>query len=95
VELVSTTPAARFGMPNKGALEVGRDADIVIFDPAVRRTLRAAELHHTSDYTPYEGLEVSGVVRDVFVRGAEVIRDGSFVGRRGFGRYLERGAIAG
>jgi dihydropyrimidinase len=93
VELVSTTPAARFGMPTKGALEVGRDADIVIFDPSARRTLLAAELHHTSDYTPYEGLEVSGAVRDVFVRGGEVIRDGSFVGRRGFGQYLERGPI--
>ena len=55
--------------PSKGALEVGRDADIVVFDPARARTLRATDLHHTSDYTPYEGLEVSGAVRDVFVRG--------------------------
>jgi dihydropyrimidinase len=93
VELMSTTPAARFGMPSKGALEVGRDADIVVFDTAARRTIRAADLHHTSDYTPYEGLGVGGAVRDVIVRGADVIRDGSFVGRRGFGQYLERGPI--
>jgi dihydropyrimidinase len=95
VELLSTTPAARFGIADKGALEVGRDADMVVFDPDARRTIRAADLHHTSDYTPYEGMEVSGAVRDVFIRGVDVIRDGAFVGRRGFGRYIERGPITG
>ena len=60
VDLLATTPARRFGLATKGALEVGRDADIVLFDPAARRTMRAADLHHTSDYTPYEGLEVYG-----------------------------------
>ena len=48
---------------------VGRDADLVLFDPAARRTIRAADLHHTSDYTPYEGFAVAGAVRSVFVRG--------------------------
>jgi len=95
VELLSTTPAARFGLARKGALEVGRDADLVIFDPAARRTLRAAGLHHTSDYTPYEGLAIRGAVRDVLVRGIDVIRSGAFVGRRGAGRFIERGPIAG
>jgi dihydropyrimidinase len=95
VDLLATTPAARFGMPAKGALEVGRDADIVVFDPVARRTVRAADLHHTSDYTPYEGFEVEGAIRDVLVRGEDVIRDGTFVGRRGFGRFVERGPIAG
>ena len=95
VDLLATTPARRFGLASKGAIEVGRDADLVIFDPSARRTLRATDLHHTSDYTPYEGLEVAGAVRDVFVRGRGVIRDGAFVGQRGFGRFVERGAIAG
>jgi dihydropyrimidinase len=95
VDLLSTTPAARFGIPDKGALEVGRDADIVLVDPDARRTIRAADLHHTSDYTPYDGIEVTGAVSDVLVRGIDVIRQGHFVGRRGFGRYLERGPIAG
>lgn len=92
VDLLSTTPARRFGMPAKGALEVGRDGDLVVFDPAARRTIRAADLHHTSDYTPYEGLNVRGAVRDVFVRGRAVIRDGAFVGTRGAGRFVERGS---
>ncbi len=95
VDLIATTPAARFGLARKGALEVGRDADIVVFDPAATRTIRAADLHDSSDYTPYEGLEVRGAVRDVFVRGGAVIRDGAFVGRRGAGSFVERGTIAG
>ncbi len=95
VELLSTTPAARFGLARKGALEVGRDADVVVFDPAASRQIRASELHHTSDYTPYEGMAVTGAVRDVLVRGRDVIRDGLFVGRRGAGAFVERGPIAG
>ena len=95
VDLLSTTPAARFGLARKGALEVGRDGDLVVFDPGPGRILAAADLHHTSDYTPYEGLAVRGAVRDVFVRGSAVIRGGSFVGRRGFGQFVERGPIAG
>ena len=55
-----------------------------------RGNIRGTDLHHTSDYTPYEGLDVSGAVRDVFMRGRAVIRAGIFVGRRGTGGYLER-----
>jgi dihydropyrimidinase len=95
IDLLATTPAARFGLARKGVLEVGRDADVLVFDPAARRTIRAADLHHTSDYTPYEGLEVTGAVRDVLVRGTDVIRAGTFAGRRGFGQFVERVAIAG
>ncbi|MFL5720726.1 MAG: dihydropyrimidinase [Chloroflexota bacterium] len=95
VELLSVTPAARFGLATKGTLEVGRDADLVLFDPAATRTVRASDLHHTSDYTPYEGMSITGAVRDVFVRGRDVIRRGAFVGRRGAGAYVERGRPAG
>jgi len=90
VEVLAAAPARLFGLNSKGALEPGRDADLVIFDPAARRVLRATDLHHTSDYTPFEGLPVSGAVRSVFVRGRAVIRDGVFVGQRGFGRFVER-----
>jgi dihydropyrimidinase len=95
VDLMATTPARRFGLGAKGAIEVGRDADIVLFDPTPHRTIRAADLHHSSDYTPYEGLAVTGAVRSVFVRGRAVIRDGRFVGTRGAGRFVERGDLAG
>jgi dihydropyrimidinase len=90
VDVLSTTPARLFGMPTKGALEVGRDADLVLFDPSARRTVRASELHHASDYTPYEGRWVAGTVRSTIVRGRFVVRDGVFVGSRGFGRFVER-----
>jgi len=93
VDVLSTTPSRLFGLRRKGAIEAGRDADIVLFDPNARRTIRAAELHHTSDYTPYEGLEVTGVVRSVLSRGRAVIRDGAFVGDRGHGRFVERGGL--
>ena len=94
VDLLATTPAARFGLARKGALEVGRDADLVVFDPGATRTVTAASLHHTSDSTPYEGMAVTGAVRHVLVRGSDVIRDGTFVGRRGFGQFVERTGIA-
>ena len=95
VDLLATTPARLFGLGRKGAIEAGRDADIVLFDPAARRTIRAKDLHHTSDYTPYEGQAVEGAVRSVFVRGRAVIKDGVFVGDRGFGQFMERGAAGG
>jgi dihydropyrimidinase len=93
VDLLSTTPARLFGVVGKGAVAAGLDADLVLFDPTARRTIRAADLHHTSDYTPYEGLEVAGEVRSVFARGRAVVRDGVFVGTRGFGRFVERRII--
>ena len=95
VDVLATSPARLFGLARKGAIEPGRDADLVLFDPAARRTLRAAELHHTSDYTPYEGFSISGAVRSVYVRGRPVIRDGQFVGTRGFGQFVERSQAGG
>jgi dihydropyrimidinase len=94
VDILATTPARRFGLGSKGALEVGLDADVVLFDPAATRAIRATDLHHTSDYTPFEGLEVNGVVRQVLVRGRTVVKDGAFMGERGFGRFIERGPVA-
>jgi dihydropyrimidinase len=95
VDLIATTPARRFGLERKGAIEVGRDGDLVLFDPGARRTIRQADLHHTSDFTPYEGMATSGAVRSVFVRGRAVIRDGLAVGERGFGQFVERGSAGG
>lgn len=86
VEVLSTTPARLFGLRGKGALEVGADADLVLFDPAARRTLRQADMHHTSDFTPFEGLELRGAIREVVVGGrrlANALADPA-------GRFVER-----
>ena len=72
VEVLSATPARLFGLPSKGAIEVDRDADLVLWDPDARRTLRQADLHHTSDFTPYEGMGVVGAPRHVLLRGRPV-----------------------
>ena len=90
VDLLATTPARLFGLAGKGAIEVGRDADLVLFDPDAKRTIRQSDLHHTSDFTPYEGRDVQGSVRSVLLRGQPVILDEAFVGGRGAGRFLER-----
>ncbi|HEX7950691.1 MAG TPA: dihydropyrimidinase [Candidatus Limnocylindrales bacterium] len=92
VDLLATTPAQRFGLARKGALEVGRDADLVLFDPSAARTILAGDLHQSSDYTPYEGMAVNGAVRDAFVRGRSIVRGGRFVGTRGTGQFVERGS---
>ena len=90
VDLLATTPARLFGLPTKGAIEVGRDADLVLFDPAADRTIRQADLHHTSDFTPYEGMPVPGTVRAVLVRGRVVVSGSELVGGRGHGGFVER-----
>ena len=74
VELLSTGPARLFGLRSKGAVERGRDADLVLFDPEARRTISRADLHDTGDFTPYEGRSVRGAVRTVLVRGEPVSR---------------------
>ena len=90
VDVLATTPARLFGLASKGAVEVGRDGDLVLFDPDASRTIRQVDLHHTSDFTPYEGMAVRGAVRTVLLRGEPVVRDGLFVGRRGRGKFQER-----
>ena len=82
VEVLASAPARLFGLASKGLLEPGRDADLVLWDPSARRTIRQADLHHSSDFTPYLGLAVRGAPRTVLLRGRTV---GDSVGR-----FLER-----
>ncbi len=82
-EVLSSTPARLFGLPAKGAIEVGRDADLVLIDPEERSEIRQTDLAHTSDYSPYEGMPVAGAVRDVLVRGRRPgDAPGEFIERR-------------
>jgi dihydropyrimidinase len=92
VEIVSTAPAKLFGMyPRKGAIAVGSDADLVIYDPNRRRTISASSHHMDVDYSCYEGREIQGGSDVVFSRGTVIVRDGAFTGRKGHGQYIPRG----
>ncbi len=72
VEVLSAAPARLFGLKTKGRIEPGKDADLVLLDPDARRTIRQADLSHSSDFTPYEGLPAVGAIREVLVRGRRV-----------------------
>lgn len=92
VEIVACAPAKIFGLfPRKGTVAVGSDADLVLFDPAERWTVRAAEQHGRADYSVFEGREVVGRVKKVFVRGQCVVDGERWLGRETMGRYLRRG----
>jgi dihydropyrimidinase len=91
VEIVSTAPAKIFGMyPKKGAIAVGSDADIVVYDPNRRHVLSAATHHMDVDYSCYEGREVQGGSDVVMSRGTVVVRDGEWVGPAGHGKFVKR-----
>jgi dihydropyrimidinase len=91
VELLCTNPAKLFGLyPRKGTIAPGSDADLVIFDPARRKTITVADQHSKTDYNLYEGTEVAGDVETVLVRGTVVVDDGALQVEPGFGQYVER-----
>jgi dihydropyrimidinase len=91
VEIISTAPAKLFGMfPRKGAIAVGSDADIVVYDPSRRRTISAKTHHMDVDYSCYEGREVQGGSDIVLSRGTVIVRNGEFTGRKGHGKFLKR-----
>jgi dihydropyrimidinase len=91
VEIVSTAPAKLFGMyPQKGAIAVGSDADIVVYDPNRKHTISAKTHHMDVDYSCYEGRSVQGGSDVVLSRGSVVVRDGKFTGKKGAGRFLKR-----
>jgi dihydropyrimidinase len=91
VELVAANPARIFGLyPQKGTIAVGSDADLVVWDPNKEMPLTVENLHMNVDYSPYEGITVSGYPELVLARGKIIVQDGRFLGQRGAGRFLER-----
>jgi dihydropyrimidinase len=92
VEVVSTAPAKMFGLyPRKGAVAVGSDADIVVYDPNRTHVLSATTHHMDVDYSCYEGRTVQGASDVVMSRGSVVVRNGEFTGRKGHGQFIKRG----
>jgi dihydropyrimidinase len=76
--------------PKKGSIGVGFDADIALWDPNRKETIRQQNLHHGADYTPWEGLGVTGWHVMTMVRGKVVAKDGMIVGEKAHGQVLAR-----
>ncbi len=88
-QLMSENQARIFGIyPQKGTLEVGSDADLVVWDPAAQWTITHGTQHSNAPYTLYEGRHVLGRPVLVMQRGETVVREGELVGRTGQGRFL-------
>lgn len=91
VDVASTAAAKIFGLfPKKGTLQVGSDADIVVYDPNFNGTISAKSHHMNMDYSAFEGFPVKGRCSAVTVRGKLQVKDGEFVGTKGIGRFLRR-----
>lgn len=91
VALTSTNHAKMYGLyPRKGSIAVGADADIVLWDAGRKVTISQSLLHHGSDYTPWEGYEVTGWPVGTILRGRHVYDDGRIIGAPGDGHFLKR-----
>src|ERR1700761_7857686 len=95
VDLCCTAPARIFGMPQKGVIAPGKDADIMLWNPKASYTIEAATQRMATDYSMFEGWEVAGNAKHVFSRGEMVVKDGKWIGKTGRGRFLKREANAG
>jgi len=93
VEVTSTNAARLFGLyPRKGTIAVGSDADLVIFDPDLTLAIEGSMLKSNSDYSAFEGWQVTGWPVVTLRRGEIVFRDGEIIGRPGSGTIVPRGA---
>ncbi|MFH1609523.1 MAG: amidohydrolase family protein, partial [Candidatus Bipolaricaulota bacterium] len=82
-------PARAFGLwPKKGAVRPGADADLVLLDPAASWTVRAKDLHTATDFSPYEGMTLTGRVVGVLSRGEWLLRDGEILAQPGRGAFI-------
>lgn len=91
VRLTATNPARLFGLAGKGSIAVGLDADLVLWDPTRQVTLTNDLMRSAIDYTPYEGMKVTGWPVATLLRGRVAMRDGRVQAEPGSGRFLPRG----
>jgi dihydropyrimidinase len=99
VDVLSTGTARMFGLGKKGAIAVGKDADIVVFDPKRTFTITQKNLHQNVDYTPWEGWKMTGMPQVVYSRGRKVAEwsgdQVKFVGEQGRGKFIKRDPLEG
>jgi len=91
VDVASTQVAKIFDLfPRKGTIQLGSDADLVVFDPRYRGVISAKTQAMNVDYSAFEGWPIEGRPSAVTVRGEVAVRNGKFVGTPGRGRFLAR-----
>ncbi|HWE80230.1 MAG TPA: amidohydrolase family protein [Gaiellaceae bacterium] len=81
IDAVTRTPAERFGLRSKGAIEPGRDADLTLVAIDATWLLTADELRYRHRHSPFVGRPMRGAVRHVLLRGEPVVSDGLVCGR--------------
>ncbi|MGN0476782.1 MAG: dihydropyrimidinase [Ruminococcus sp.] len=90
VELCCANPANIFGCTSKGSLDIGKDADIVIYDKDKDFTISVNNMHSDYDHTIWEGKKVHGYPVQTYLRGHLVYDNGEFVGEKGMGKFVKR-----
>lgn len=88
VALTATAPAQAFGLPSKGSLVKGFDADIAIWNPNLSRTYQADDLHDKVGYNPFEGTTIKGAPITVLSGGRMILKNGTFDAKPGSGKWL-------
>lgn len=95
VELCAANPAHIFGCGDKGSLAVGKDADIVIYDPEKEFTITNETMHSDCDHTIWEEVTLHGYPIQTYSRGRLVYDNGEFKGEAGWGRFVKRNLRGG
>jgi len=90
VQLLSENTAKIHGLQNKGSLEVGKDADIVILDPNLKKKITAKNMHSNVDYTIYQGKTLTGWPVVTISRGEVIVERGKLLAEKGRGKFVER-----
>lgn len=93
VELTATAPARIFGLADKGRIEVGADADLIVIDPEREVVVDPSVLHSNVDYSPYQGMRLKGFPSWTISRGEVIIDEGTATLTRGRGRLARRTPI--
>ncbi|MEM8790857.1 MAG: dihydropyrimidinase [Pseudomonadota bacterium] len=91
--LTASEPARIYGLPRKGQIAAGFDADIAIWNPEESRIFGADDLHDNVGYNPWEGRTVRGMVDTVLLRGRPIVQGGEFLGEPGQGEWLHRESL--